>query len=192
MSGFADLPLARALVALGSSTEPAAAGVACALAGAAAASLVELTAGLAAARIEADRADDEEAVIEITALGARGGVLRERLLAAADEDVAAYARVAEAADADARAAALAAAAGPPLAIGECVAELADAATRIRAAGDWAFTPDAVVAGELAIAVARGACELVAVNLAGHPDDPRLARARAAAERAGNAVRNATD
>jgi formiminotetrahydrofolate cyclodeaminase len=184
--------LDRALAALGSSAEPAAAGVACALAGAAAASLVELTAELAATRLAADRPRDPDSVTEIRSLATRACALRGRLLAAADDDVAAYTRVAEAPDADARAAALEAASAPPLAIAECAAELAGSAARIGAAGDWAFSPDAVVAGELALAVARGACELVAVNLTGHPGDPRLVRARAAAERAGNPVRNATD
>ncbi len=190
MSGFGDLRLDRALAALGSSSEPAAAGVACALAGAAAASLVELTAELAATRIEADPPRDHEYVTEIRALAERAGALRELLLAAADDDVATYARVAEAPDADARAAALAAASEPPLAIAECAAELAGAAARIRAAGDWPFSPDAAVAGELALAVARGAGVLVTANLAGRPGDSRIDRARAAAERAGKAVRDA--
>ena len=71
---------------------------------------------------------------------------------------------------------------PPLAIAEAAAEVGAAAAEIAAAGTWPFTPDAIVACELAAAAARGAAELVAANLAGS-SDPRAERARDAAARA---------
>ena len=88
----------------------------------------------------------------------------------------------------ARTDALAAAADPPLEIAECAAEAAEAAAEVAAgAGTWAFGADAVVASELAAAAARGAALLVSANLGSASDDPRLARAREAAERAERSV-----
>lgn len=182
-----------ALDALASPAKPAAAGVASALACAAAASLVELTAGLAANRVgggsEAARAKSAARLREL-ATGARD--LRRRLLAVADEDAHAYAEVTGAPDGAARAQALVRASEPPLAIAECAADVAEAAAETARAGAWGFTADAVVAGELAVAAARSGAELVAANLAGAADDPRTDRARAAANRAERASRAATN
>ena len=118
---------------------------------------------LAAERLAPDRA---EAAARMRALSGEAAELRERLLAAADEDVAAYAEVAGAVGPDARAAALAQAAEPPLLIAECANEVARAAAEtVEACDAWAFRADAVVAGELAAAAARSAAELAAANLA---------------------------
>ncbi len=185
--GTADRQIGAALDALSSPADPPAAGVAAAVSGALAASLLELSAGLAAKRL-AEEADgkDAGAVERMRTLSGRGAELRQRLLEAADEDAAAYAEVARADEAD-RAAALAAAADPPLAIAECAAEVAEAAAETAGvAREWAFGADAAVASELAAAAARGAARLVEVDLAGS-DDPRVARAREAAERASGAV-----
>ncbi len=187
MTGLADRRVSEALAALASRTQPPAAGVASALACAAGAALVELTAGLAADRIAAEggggRAAEEA---HLRALVGEAGQLRRRLLAAADEDAAAYGRVLAASEPGERARALDQAAEPPLAIAECAAEVAEAAAETAQAGTWAFRADAVVAGELAAAAALGGAELVATNLAAAQADPRIDRARAAAQRAARA------
>ncbi len=187
MTGLADRRVGEALAVLASPSQPAAAGVALALAAAAAASLVELTAGLAADRIAAEgsghRGQDAD---HLRALVGEAGQLRRRLLAAADEDAEAYSRVLGAGDPGERARALDRASEPPLAIVECAAEVAEAAAETAQAGTWAFRADAVVAGELSATAALGGSELVAANLAASQGDPRIARARAAAERAARA------
>jgi formiminotetrahydrofolate cyclodeaminase len=187
VSGLADRRVREALDALASRNQPPAAGVASALAAAAAAALVELTAGLAADRLAAEGGAERR----LRTLVDRAGELRRTLLATADADARAYAEVISAREAAARARALARASEPPLAIAEAAAEIAEAAAESARAGTWAFTADAVVAGSLALAAARGGAELVAADLAGQPDDPRIARARAAAERAERASRAAT-
>ena len=70
------------------------------------------------------------------------------------------------------------------------AAVAERAAEVADAGDWTFTADAVVAGELAAAAARGCAQLVEANLAGEPADPRPGRARAAADLADRVSRNA--
>ena len=181
MAGFAEQPTAAALAAIGARGEAAAAGVACALACATAAALVELTAALAADRVAAGQTP-----ARLRDLATRAGELRTRGLAIADEDAAAYARVGEAGGEDARRLALEGASDPPLAIAEAATEVAEAAAEVVRAGSWSFTPDAAVAAELAAVAARGAASLVAANLNATPGDERLARARAAADRAGAA------
>ncbi|HEX5955613.1 MAG TPA: cyclodeaminase/cyclohydrolase family protein [Solirubrobacterales bacterium] len=179
------------LDALASRTQPPAAGVASALAAAAAAALVELTAGLAADRVQADGGAGGQGEARLRTLVDRSAELRRRLLATADDDARAYAEVIGAREAAARARALSRASEPPLVIAEAAAEIAEAAAEAARAGSWAFTADAVVAGSLAAAAARGGAELVAADLAGQPGDPRIARARAAAERAERANGAAT-
>ena len=188
-AGVADRQLREVLAELGSTTEPAAAGVATALSCSLAASLVELSAELAAVRLAEDNEHpDPEGAARMRSLSSRAGELRARLLEAADEDVVAYAQVARADDAEARDTALAAAADPPLAIAECAAEVAEAAAETAArARPWAFGADAAVAADLAAAAARGAAQLVDANLGSGSDDPRVARARESAERASGAL-----
>jgi formiminotetrahydrofolate cyclodeaminase len=191
VAALADRRVREALAALASRSEPPAAGVASALACAAAAALVELTAGLAADRIAAEGAGARgETEARLRALSARASELRGGLLSAADEDARAYAEVIEAREAATHARALERASEPPLAIAEAAAEVAEAAAETARAGTWAFRADAVVASELAVAAARGGAELVAADLAGRGDDHRVARARAAAERAERAGRTA--
>jgi formiminotetrahydrofolate cyclodeaminase len=114
----------------------------------------------------------------------RAEVLRSQMatLALADED--AYAKVIEALrlppESPARPAqleaALSDAANVPLAIAEAAAEVAMLAALVAQEGNERLRGDALVAAELAKAGARGAAELVAINLAGR-DDPRIGRAR---------------
>jgi formiminotetrahydrofolate cyclodeaminase len=190
MAELGSRAIAEALDVLASPREPAAAGVASAITAAAAAGVVELAAGLAAKRVtEQGRNDDADRMRE---LAQQAGKLRARLLAAGDEDARAYARVTKAREGHGRDRALDRASDPPLAIAEGAAAVAERAAEVADAGDWSFTADAVVAGELAAAAARGCAQLVEANLAGEPEDPRPARARAAADLAERASRNAAD
>ena len=184
MTKLADRRVREALAVLASRAQPAAAGVASALSCAAAAALVELTAGLAADRL-ASEGSGAGAVTDarLRELAARAAELVSEVLEIADADAAAYARALGAREPADRARALSEASEPPLAIAECAAEVAEAAAETARAGGWAFQADAIVAAELAMAASRGAAALVAVNLAGSSEDPRVARARDAAERA---------
>ena len=110
--------------------------------------------------------------------------LRSRMATVALADADAYTKVIEAlrlpADSPSRAAELAAAlsgaADVPLAVAEAAAEVAMLAALVAQEGNVRLRGDALVAAELAQAGARGAAELVAINLAGR-DDPRVRRAK---------------
>jgi methenyltetrahydrofolate cyclohydrolase len=155
------------------SAEPAPAG------GSVAAVAVAMAAGLVAmaARLAHEWPKASE-VVE------RAEALRSRLatLALADED--AYTKVIEAmrlppgspSRATELAAALSGAAEVPLAVAEAAAAVAVLAALVAQEGNDRLRGDALVAAELAEAGARGAAELVAINLAGR-DDPRIRRAR---------------
>jgi len=185
--------MAEALSALASPREPAAAGVASAVSAAAAAGVVELTATLAAKRLaEEDRANGDGGADRMRELAQQAEKLRGRLLAAAEEDARAYGRVIKARRGHEQSRALDRASDPPLAIAEGAAAVAERAAEVADAGNWTFTADAIVAGELAAAAARGCAQLVEANLAGQPGDPRPARARAAADLADRASRNAAE
>lgn len=193
MGELGNREIGEALAALASPREPAAAGVASAVTAAAAAGVVELAAGLAAKRIAAeDSGGRGDAVDRMRELAQQAGKLRERLLVYADEDARAYARVAKAREGQERSRALDRASDPPLAIAESAAAIAERAAEVADAGDWDFTADAVVAGELAAAAARGCAQLVEANRAGDPGDPRPGRARAAADLAARTSSNAAD
>ena len=184
MGGLFDSRVGDALAGLASAADPAAAGAASALACATAAALVELTGGLAAQRLGAEGGGVGPAEAErLRGLAARAAELRARMPAIADADAGLYAEVARAPDAEARAAALSRASETPLEIAAAAAEIAAAASEVASAGRWPFTPDAIVAAELALAAARAGSELVVANLAGSAGDPRVAGARAAAMRA---------
>ena len=190
MAELGSRAISEALDALASPGEPPAAGVASAITAAAAAGLVELAAGLAAGRVTEQGRNDE--ADRMRQLAQQAGKLRARLLAAGDEDARAYAEVTKAREGHGRTRALDRASDPPLAIAEGAAEVAERAAEVADAGDWSFTADALVAGELAAAAARGSAQLVEANLAGEPGDPRPARARAAVDLADRASRNAAD
>jgi formiminotetrahydrofolate cyclodeaminase len=118
---------------------------------------------------------------------ARAATLRREGLALADADGSAYAPVLAAlrlpADDPGRAEALrtaqSAAADVPLAIAEAAASVAVLARDVAAAGKPGLRGDALAGADLAAGAARAAARLVEINLAGAPDDPRVARARAA-------------
>lgn len=72
--------------------------------------------------------------------------------------------------------AFAEAAEPPLALARLAADVADLARFVARNGDERVRPDVAAALALAAAAARGARELVAVNLTALPGDVRLAEA----------------
>lgn len=123
-------------------------------------------------------------------VAAQAAALQERLLALADADAEAFARVLEELREPAAAGrardnrigrALARAADAPLAIAEAAADVAALAALAAAEGRAAVRPDALVGWELAAAAVRGAAHLVDVNLATLPGDERSHRATAAVE-----------
>ena len=192
MTKLADRRVREALAALASRAQPAAAGVASALSCAAAAALVELTAGLAADRLAVrglgrpgrHRRAPARARRPRGRVGVRGPATSPTRTppptpgpSALGSPPTGRARSRQASE-------------PPLAIAECAAEVAEAAAETARAGGWAFQADAIVAAELAMAASRGAAALVAANLAGSSEDPRVARARDAADRAERASRAA--
>jgi formiminotetrahydrofolate cyclodeaminase len=193
MGDLSSTGIGAVLEALASPREPAAAGVASAVTAAAAAGVVELAAGLAANRIEQQElANGDDSAKRMRELAKQAAKLRARMLSCADEDARAYARVIKAREGREQARALDRASDPPLAIAEGAAAVAERAAEVAEAGDWTFTADALVAGELAAAAARGCARLVEANLAGEPGDPRPGRARAAADLAEGASRKAAD
>ncbi len=118
---------------------------------------------------------------------ARADALRERALALAEADaeqLGAGARGAAAARRTTRGArrrcgGARAGAETPLAIAEAAAEVAALARVLAGAGKPALQGDALAGADLAAGACRAAARLVELDLAGAPDDPRLARARAA-------------
>jgi len=81
------------------------------------------------------------------------------------------------------AAAKAAAAEVPLAIAETAAQAAELSRALARAGRPGLIGDALAGADIAAGAARAAARLVEINLAEAAGDPRLARARAAVERA---------
>jgi formiminotetrahydrofolate cyclodeaminase len=75
----------------------------------------------------------------------------------------------------------------PIEIAEACADVAALASELARSGDPDAQPDAAVAAVLAAAAAHAAVRLVEVNLAVGEDDPRAARARAAARTASDAA-----
>jgi methenyltetrahydrofolate cyclohydrolase len=153
---------------LGSDSTAPGAGAAAAWTCALAAALVEMVAGVVLAR-GGDRPELEHR-------RDRARELRSAALRLADEDQAAYTAVMDAAPAEKRAA-LAAAADPPLAIVEAAAETARLAADSMRDATGPVRGEAATAALLAAAAAKAAAGLVELNLAGAPEDPRLARAR---------------
>lgn len=127
----------------------------------------------------------------LDAAAARAAELRERGLGLLEADLTAYAPVLAALrtprDDPERPARLAQAqseaAEVPLAIAEAAAEVAELARAVARAGKPGLRGDALAGVDLAAGAARAAARLVEINLADVPGDPRMARARAAVERA---------
>lgn len=171
---YLGLPLNRFLDQLAGPAPVPGGGGAAALAVAAAAGLSAMAARLSAGRL----ADAGALTIEAERIGATAASLIQ-----ADAD--SYLRVIEALrlprdDAPARrhqiAAALSAACAVPMQIAELAVPVARAAAQVAAAGNPNLRGDAITGALLAAAGARAAAALVAINLAGAPDDHRPARA----------------
>jgi methenyltetrahydrofolate cyclohydrolase len=126
----------------------------------------------------------------------RAHELRGELLSLAEDDTRSYAPVLDALAmqrsdperARCLRTALAAAAEIPLAIAVAAAEVGELACVAAQAGNEYLLGDASVAAVIAEGAARSAARLVELNLASRPDDARIARAEAAAQRAGAARR----
>lgn len=137
--------------------------------GSVAAIAVALAAGLVAkaARLSPEWPGAAEVVEQAEAL-------RSLVTPLAQADADAYTKVLEALRRkDDVAGALSGAADVPLAIARAAAEVAMLAASAAVQGNTRLRGDAVVAAELAAAGARGAAELVAINLAGRDDDHRV-------------------
>ena len=186
-----DLTLPGLLEELAAPREVPGAGSALAVALATAAAVVQMAARLS-----------PESWGEAAGVAAQAESLRERAAKLVDEDADAYRRALEARDATDEAEkperrdwalgqATAAAAEPPLALARLAADVtelcASAASRI----EPRVHADVAAAAALAAAVARGARDLVAVNLTALPGDPRIEEAErlaALAEEAAATVR----
>lgn len=171
---YLDLPLNRFLDQLAGPAPVPGGGGAAALAVATAAGLSAMAARLSAGRL----ADADALTIEAERIAAAAASLIQ-----ADAD--SYLRVIEALrlprdDAHTRrrqiAAALSAASAVPMQIAELAVPVARAAAQVAAAGNPNLRGDAITGALLAAAGARAAAALVAINLAGAPDDDRPARA----------------
>jgi methenyltetrahydrofolate cyclohydrolase len=160
--------LEEALDRLASADLTPGAGAAAAWCCALAAALVEMVARAALARGEGGAAMERR--LE------RAGELRTRAVSLADEDAAAY-RAAINAPPERRAEALSAAADPPLAIAEAAAETGELAAAGSTEVSGPIRGEADTAALIAAAATRSAARLIELNLAGSPEDPRLARAR---------------
>jgi formiminotetrahydrofolate cyclodeaminase len=188
---LSDLSLPALLDELAAPQEVPGAGSALAVTLAAAASVVQM-----AARLSPESWD------EASGAAAQADALCERAVKLVDEDADAYRRALEARqakdDADdnperrdwALGQATAAAAEPPLALARLAADLAQLCSAAAGRIEPRVHADVAAAAALAVAVARGACELIAVNLTALPDDPRLVEAERLAVAAEQAARTA--
>jgi methenyltetrahydrofolate cyclohydrolase len=117
--------------------------------------------------------------------------LRARALELAEVELTAYEPVLEvqrAGDAKALADALSQAADSPLAIARAGAEVAELGASVAAFSTEALKGDALVGVVLAEAACRAAGQLVRINLAAAPDDPRLTELSDLEQRASAALR----
>ena len=182
---LAEATVAELLEQLAAGTPAPGGGTAAALAGAAAAALTEMAATFALARGGADSRGIAQAQH-------RAGAVRARLLELAEADERSYQPVLDALALDggdsrrpsALAEALSAAAEVPLEIAAASADVAElAATIARTPGNEHLLGDASTAAIIAEAATRAAVALVELNLRRSPEDPRLQRAAALAQRA---------
>jgi formiminotetrahydrofolate cyclodeaminase len=185
---LSGLSLPALLEELAAPREVPGAGSALAVALAAAAAVVQMAARLS-----------PESWADATGVAAQAESLRERAARLVDDDAEAYRRALEArATADESAKpeqrdwslgqATAAAGEPPLALARLAADLAELCAVAGDRVEVRLQADVAAAAALAAAVARGARELVAVNLTALPDDPRVAEATRLAAAAEAAAR----
>ena len=189
MASLAEQPLSQILEEVASATPAPGGGSSAACTCALAAALVEMSGRLGLVR----GAGPPPAVPE------RARVLRERALRLAERELSAYLPVLEAsrlpADhpdrGDRLRAALSEAATTPLAIAEAAAETADIGMEVVRGSNPRVRGDAVTGVVLAEAAAAAAAGLVEINLEGLGEEDRVAGARDARRRAGEARAAAT-
>jgi methenyltetrahydrofolate cyclohydrolase len=177
-SSYLDLPVSSFLDRLAAGTPAPGGGCAAALVVAQAAALCAMTARLSVRQLPADQA---------ASLLADGERFRRTAASLVDEDARGYLGVLAAtrraasaptpsdADAQALAGALSYASDVPMQLAELACDVAKLASVLAATGNPRLRGDAATAGMLAAAGARAAANLVRINLASAPDDPRLAR-----------------
>jgi formiminotetrahydrofolate cyclodeaminase len=182
MQALADRPLGQLLDQVAAKTPSpgggSSSGIVCALA----AGLVQMTAAFARSGAEGDARG--------AAVHERADALRVQALTLAEEDLGAYTAVLDAlrlpADTPGRAervdAALSDATDTPLAIARAAGEVAALAAEMAHTSNVHVRGDAVAAGLLADGACRAALQLVKLNLADRPGDPRLAEARELGQR----------
>jgi len=135
-----------------------------------------------AASVALTAAAEGEARERMRDLRDRAVALRGEAVGLAGLDTESYRRVLEAGGPDEAGAALSQAADPPLAIAELAAELAELAAEAARSGNPRLRGDAFTAALLAEAACRAASELVTIDLADIPRDPRHERSRRASAR----------
>ncbi len=177
-SSYLEQSVGAFLDALAAGTPAPGGGSAAALVVAQSAALCVMTARLSARTLTAERADR---------FVSDGGDIYRAAASLVDLDGQAYGRVLDAAraarssgpetagPAEALAQALSDAADVPMRIVELAVEVARLAAVLASEGNQALRGDAIAAGLLARAGGRAAAELVRINLASRPADPRLAR-----------------
>jgi len=179
-SSYLELPVVAFLDALAAADTPTpAGGSAAALAVAQSAALCVMTARLSVRMLSAERADR---------LISSAGKLQRAAASLVDLDAQAYLRVIDATRAargeppgsagvaEALAEARSHAAEVPLRIVELAVQVVKLATALASDGNQALRGDAITAFLLAQTGGRAAAELVRINLAPMPADPRIARA----------------
>jgi formiminotetrahydrofolate cyclodeaminase len=155
---------------------------------------------LAAAVVQMATRLSRESWPDAVGIAAQAESLGHRAAKLVDEDAESYRRALEAraaGDADdkqerrdfALGRATAAAAEPPLALVRLATDLAELCREVAGRVEGSVHADVAAAGALAAGVARGARELVAVNLTALPDDPRVAEATRLAGDADAAARS---
>jgi formiminotetrahydrofolate cyclodeaminase len=186
---LADLPLGELLAQFAAPTSAPGGGSAVALACALAAALVEMAAGFW---------DGRDGVAEAGEVAGRAAELRGQAVDLAEIELDSYPPVLEAMRLPAsdehreqrlREARSEASAAPRRLAG-VGAELAELAARVARTGSPHLVGDAVTAALLAESACRGAAELVEINLAGEPGDPRRQRAAELAKAAASARQDA--
>jgi formiminotetrahydrofolate cyclodeaminase len=194
MPRFADQSVAEFLDALAASTPTPGGGTASAIAGAIAAALLTMVAGLTRSRTNTD---EEKAALAAVAPPLLA--VRQRLTALADTDAAAFDRVMaayklpkgtdeeKAARKQAAQAALKAASGAPLEILRAAREVVALARPVAAHGNRSAVSDVRVALELLEAAAAGAAANVEINLVSLDDDSFRKSAAAEAVELTNAI-----
>jgi len=165
-------------------------------------SVLALTTGLAAGVLTMAARASREAWPEAAGIAAQAESLRARAAPLAVRDAETYQAALSALEATAGldpdhrdweiGRAFAKAAEAPLELVRISSDVAELSRQVAARADVRLRPDALAAASLAAACARGAAELVAVNLTASESDPRVEEARILAEAAMRAAASAFD